>query len=51
MTCVFQIELLAMELENGFEIQDDENMIEVCPIISLQIVCTVFLYHFTEYNK
>ena len=50
-TCAFQIELLAMELENGFEIQDDENMIEVCPIISLQIVCTVFLCHFTEYNK
>ena len=50
-TYVFQIELLAMELENGFEIQDDENMIEVCRIISLQIVCTVFLCHFTEYNK
>ena len=44
-SCVFQIELLAKELENGYKIEDDETMIEVClPVLCMPLYTTLYMY-------
>ena len=39
-----------MQLENGFGIQDDETMIEVC-LHNKYVHVHTFFWYFTEYNK